>query len=171
MQKVLKWIKKNKKLVKIFVTVFVILLLAILIYVSIKSMWNYLSPSSKKSVYGDRCDDVSNLPLTDDEIKDVEDLINGKEQFSVVEINNNCKLIDIVINIDVDTDFETVNNLGKEILTVIPSAIVDKYDIQLFVKSSNKEDANYPKIGTHHKYICVDEEDEEDCKRSDSFVW
>lgn len=171
MDAILKWFKKHYKLV---ITLIIILVLFLIFYYSFNKILNYLSPSSKKSVYGDRCDDVASTPLTDDEIAEIENLITERENISVVEIKNSCKLIDIIINIDVDTDFENVNNLGKDILNLLPSAIVEKYDIQLFVTSSNKEDINYPKIGTHHKYVCVEQDPEkieEECTQTNEFVW
>ena len=171
MDAVLKWLKKHHKLV---ITLVIVLILFLIVYFSFQKILNYLSPSSKKSVYGDRCDDVIGTPLTEDEINDVKNLITERENISVVDVKNSCKLIDIIINIDVDTDFENINNLGKDILNILPSAIVEKYDIQLFVTSSNKEDTNYPKIGTHHKYVCTEQDPkkiEEECKQVNEFVW
>ena len=171
MEKVIKWAKKNHKLL---IALFVFLVIFLILFFSYKKIMNYLSPSSKKSVYGDRCDSVENTPFTKDMISDLKKFINENENFTVVEIKNKCKLIDIVINLDNPQEFQVVDDFGKEILEKIPSAIFEKYDIQLFVTSSDEKDENYPKIGSHHKFICSEKEkakNEEKCKQSDRFTW
>lgn len=169
MEKVLKWMKKHKK---ILIVLLVFLIIVLILLFSFKNVMNYLSPSTKESVYGDRCDAVKNIKFTDDDKKNVESLIANYEFIELVDINVECKLIDIIVNLTADQEFGVVEEMSKQLLTVISKDVVENYDIQLFVTSSNQEDVNYPKIGTHHKMM-IDSSDKEskEPKMNDYFVW
>lgn len=160
MDKFLSFIKKHKKRL---IIIFVILFVLLIIFWSFNKFINYLSPSSKQSVYGDRCDNVKKYPVKDDTKKAIKDLMAGYENVTLSKIDVKCKLIDITINFDADKDDEFVAGLGSELLNAIPENIKNNYDIELFITSSNKEDATYPRIGTHHKVIKGE--------ANDNFVW
>lgn len=169
MNKVLKWISKHKK---ILIIIFIIFIALLIVFVSLKKVMNFLSPSTKESVYGDRCDSVKNIKVTEEDKTNVKNLIAGYENIEFVSMEVECKLIDIIINVTADQDFNIIDEMSKQLLTVINPEVVKNYDIQLFVTSSNPEDQNYPKIGTHHKMM-IDSSDKnkKEPSMNDYFVW
>lgn len=160
MEKIWKFISKHKS--KLIVILVVLVVLIILLF-AFKHVMKFLSPSTKESVYGDRCDAVLNIKVKQEDKDNIKNVVTLYENMELVDIKVECKLIDIIVNLKSDCEFAQVEEMSKKILESLPAEILENYDIQLFVTSSNKEDSNYPKIGTHHKKILGE--------MNDYFVW
>ena len=65
MENVLDLLKKHKKKV---IAVAIALIIFIIIFIAFKKVVNYLSPSTKQSVYGDRCDAVAKIPVSQSDV-------------------------------------------------------------------------------------------------------
>ena len=72
-------------------------------------------------------------------------------------------MLDITVNLKSDMDFAIVDEMSKAILGVLSEEELELYDIELMVTSSNKENTEYPKMGTRHKVI--------NDEANDHFVW
>ena len=160
MDNVLDFLKKHKKKV---IAIVVVLVVFIIIFVAIKKVVNYLTPSSKQSVYGDRCDAVAKIPVKNDTKDAIKGVFKEYELVEFKKIDVKCRLIDIIINLKGDMPDETVEEMSKKLLEVIPKDIKDNYDIEFYITNSNKENETYPRIGTHHKVI--------NGEANDFFVW
>ena len=160
MDNVLDFLKKHKKKV---IAAVVVLIVFIIIFIAIKKVVNYLTPSSKQSVYGDRCDAVAKIPVDKDAKKAIKDSFKEYELVEFKNIDVKCRLIDITINLKEDMPDETIEEMSKKLLEAIPENIRNNYDIELFITNSNKENDTYPRIGTHHKVI--------NGEVNDHFVW
>lgn len=160
MENILNFLKKHRKKV---IIVFIVLIVFLVILFACKKVINYLSPSVKESVYGDRCDAVSGISVSKKTIDNVKEKITSYEGMEVKNVKVECKLIDIIVNIKSPVEDSVIDTMSKEILEVLGKDIVNNYDIQLFITSSDKENSTYPRIGTHHKMI--------NDEINDYFVW
>lgn len=160
MEDVLKYLKKHKKKVTIIAVGIIIFLI---IFIALKKVVNYLSPSTKQSVYGDRCDAVAKIPVKDDTKTAIKNVFKEYEFIEFKKIDVKCRLIDIIINLKEDAEDETIEEMSKKVLEAIPKKIKENYDIELYITNSNKENETYPRIGTHHKLI--------NDEINDYFVW
>ena len=150
MEDVLNFLKKHKKKV---IAIVVALIVFLIIFIAIKKVVNYLSPSTKQSVYGDRCDAVKKIPVKDDTKTAIKNVFKEYEVIEFKKIDVKCRLIDIVINLKEDMEDEQVEEMSRKLLEAIPEDIKNNYDIELYITNSNKENETYPRIGTHHKVI------------------
>ncbi len=148
-------LKKNKFKA---IVVGVVMLALILMIIAIMVMFSF-----KGSVYGDRCDEIKNVPITDNRKKEIKEIVGGYENIEVTDINVKCRLLDITVNLKSDMDFAIVDEMSKAILGVLSEEELELYDIELMVTSSNKENTEYPKMGTRHKVI--------NDEANDHFVW
>ena len=160
MDNVLDFLKKHKKRV---IAIAVVLVIFIIIFIAFKKVVNYLSPSTKQSVYGDRCDAVAKIPVDKKAQNAIKDVFKEYDKVEFKKIDVKCRLIDIIINLKEDMTDEEVEEMSKKLLTVIDEKIVNNYDIELYITNSNKENDTYPRIGTHHKVI--------NGETNDHFVW
>lgn len=160
MDKFLNYIKNHKKRVIIIAAVLIVFLALFLMF---KKVYNYLSPSSKQSVYGDRCENVKAYPVKDDTKKSIKEAVESFEGVTLTKIDVKCKLIDIIINFDNDKEDTIVGQIGASLLNAIPENIRNNYDLELYITNSNKENQTYPRIGTHHKVIKGE--------ANENFVW
>ena len=144
------WLKNNKK--KVIITSIVLIAL-ILFVVFLVSIIKYLMPDTKASVYGDRCEVSADYPINDEKKKEIEEFFNGYDKITLVSFEVKCNLIDIIVEVDDKENFKVVKDMGKKLLSKFTQDELDSYDIELMVRSSNEESEDYPQIGTHHKKI------------------
>ena len=189
MEDVLNYLKKHKKRVIIIAAAVIVLLI---IFIAFKKVVNYLSPSTKQSVYGDRCDGVKDIPVTKDVKAAIKAVVASYPNMELKSIDVKCKLIDISINLKEDVEDETITEMSNAILETLKDKkkntspeeyneyltsnakktdIYPNYDIELMITNSNKENATYPRIGTHHKLIVSEENGVLNYIINDSFVW
>lgn len=160
MDKFLNYIKDHKKRV---IIIAIVLIIFIFLFWTFKRIVNYLSPSTKQSVYGDRCENVKKYPVKNDTKKAIKESIESFEGVTLSKIDVKCKLIDIIINFDNDKDDAIIGQIGTSLLNAIPENIRNNYDLELYITNSNKENQTYPRIGTHHKVIKGE--------ANENFVW
>lgn len=160
MNKITKWIKNNKKKSMVIGgIVLVILLFVITLYLVV----SYLMPNTKTSVYGDRCENATSHPVAKERKEKIKKFFDDYENMKLIEFETKCNLIDVVIEVDDETNFTDVKKMSKKLLEEFNEDELTYYDIQLLVKSNKKDSEIYPQIGTHHKVI--------NDKTNDSFVW
>lgn len=158
MKKIIEGIKNNKKRT-IFISI--VLVAVILFIVFLIAIINYLMPNKKASVYGDRCEITQDYPIKDERKNEITDFFKDYDDMKLLTIDVKCNLIDIVVEVGDKVKFKDVKTMGKKLLGKFDKEELQRYDIELMVKSSNEKD--YPQMGTHHKLI--------DGKMNDDFVW
>lgn len=160
MKNCLEWVKNNKKKT-IFISI--VLIAIILFIIFLIAIINYLMPNTKASVYGDRCEITQDYPIKDDRKKAIKEFIEDYDKIKLISIDVKCNLIDIVVEVDDKENFKTVKAMGKKLLEKFDKEELQRYDIELMVKSTNEKSEDYPQLGTHHKMI--------NGKMNNDFVW
>lgn len=160
MDKVIKWVKKNKKKVIGF---FVVIAILVAFVIGIWGVVSYLMPDTKESVYGDRCDITEQHPVSKKRESEITKFLKDYDKMKLIDYDVKCNLIDIVIEVDDSMSFSDVKTMGKKLLEVFKEEELKYYDIELMIRSNKEDSADYPKIGTHHKEI--------NGSMNDDFVW
>lgn len=148
MDKFISFLKKNKK--RVIVITVLLVVLAIFLFATYK-LYKYLTPDTKDSVYGDRCELTDGIDITAEREKMVKATVESYEGMKLSDVDVKCNLIDIVVIVPDETDVKTVKEMSNELLTVFTEEELKYYDIQLWVDSDAKESETYPIIGTRHK--------------------
>ena len=144
---VMKFIKEH--MTAIIVSI-VCLILAILVFVAIYSMFN---PSNSKDIYGSRLD--NEVVVTDTDVENVKTKLNESGIVNTITYNKNVRIIKFIINVKDDTKIEESYKLGDIILENFSKEILTYYDVEVYVTSNTD---SYPMIGYHSK-------------NADTFTW
>lgn len=148
MNKFLSFIKKNKK--KIIITIVLLVVFSIFVFATYK-LYKYLTPDTKDSVYGDRCELTDGIDITKEREKMIQDKIESYEGMKLSDVDVKCNLIDIIVVVNDEIEVKTVKEMSNELLTVFTEEELKYYDIELWVDSDATESEVYPIIGTRHK--------------------
>lgn len=160
MDKIINWVKKNKKLIIKITIIFVVLVLFI---VGIYGIISFLMPDTKESVYGDRCEVAEDNPVSKKRESEIKKFLKDYKGMTLIDYNVKCNLIDIIIEVEDETSFSDVKKMGNKLLDVFSEKELKIYDIELMIRSNKKDSEDYPRIGTHHKEI--------NGSMNDEFVW
>lgn len=160
MDKIKKWFKNNKKKSIIISIVVIATILLIIFTISVIS---FLMPNTRKSVYGDRCEITKKNPVEKDRKSKISDFLKDYKGMDISTFEVKCNLIDVVVKVDDSTSISKVKKMGKKMLGVFSKDELKYYDIQLIVYSNKESSEAYPIIGTHHKEI--------NGNSNDDFVW
>jgi len=160
MNKFISFFKKYKK--KVIIISIILIVLAIFIFVSYQ-LFKYLTPDTKNSVYGDRCELTEDIKITNDREKMIKETIEATEGMTLSDVDVKCNLIDVVVIVKDDVEVKKVKETANEMLLVFTEEELKYYDIQLWVDSEDEESKTYPIIGTRHKTSNGD--------ASGKFVW
>lgn len=148
MDKFIVFVKKYRK--KIIVCAILLIILAIFLF-SAYRLYKFLTPDTRNSVYGDRCELTDDIDITKEREEMVKDVINENEGMTLSKINVKCNLIDITVKVEDDVKVDDVKKMADKILTVFTEEELKYYDIELMVDSTAEESEVYPIIGTRHK--------------------
>ncbi len=160
MEKFISFLKRNKK--KVIVGTILLIVFVIFLFSGYK-LYKYLTPDTKDSVYGDRCELTDGIDITSERENMIKDKVESYSGMKLSDVDVKCNLIDIVVVVDDSTTLDTVKEMSAQLLTVFTEEELKYYDIQLFVDSDNEKSEVYPVIGTRHKTNNGDPES--------SFVW
>lgn len=160
MDKFIKWVKNNKKLV---IKIGIIVVILILFIVAIFGVISFLMPDTKESVYGNRCEITEANPVSKKRKNEIKNVLKDYDNMKLIEYNVKCNLIDIIIEVNDETNFSDVKKMSNKLLEVFSKEELKIYDIELMIKSNKKDSEDYPKIGTHHKEI--------NGSMNEEFVW
>lgn len=129
-----------RKKVTIAVIALVILILMLLIGKNLFS-----------NVDNSRMTDNSKYKLSNNEKNSITDKLEEIDNVKSVEIYKNIKIIKIIINLSEDADFDKVKQICNESLNLFSKKNLSYFDIEVYVKSENKDSDVYPRIGYKHK--------------------
>ena len=140
-------VRNRKKLIVAFILLFVF---GVFIYSGYR-LYKYLTPDTKDSVYGDRCELTDGIDITKEREAGIKEAVEAYEGMKLSDIDIKCNLIDLIVEVDDATKVETVKEMANSLLNVFSEEELKYYDIQLWIDSNNDESEVYPIIGTRHK--------------------
>lgn len=96
-----------------------------------------------------RLEGVSEHPITNGEKEEVTSVFKGITELESIDIttSKNSKIITIHITLKSDVNFEDVKNICNNAVTKFSEKNLEFYDVEVFIKSNNKESEVYPQIG------------------------
>lgn len=160
MDKFKKWLMDNKKKsIVIGITIVTVIILLIFTIGVVK----FLMPNTRKNIYGERCNVTKENPVASDRKEKIEEFLKDYKDMNLKTFNIKCNLIDIVIEVDDKVSFSNVKKMAKELLSVFSKEEIKYYDLELMIKSNKDDSSVYPQMGTHHKEI--------DGDSNDNFIW
>ena len=143
--KIKKFIKANKKEVKIVVLILVILFLLLILY----KMLFY--SNSEKSIYGTRLNDIKENKITNEEKIEFKEKASKIEGITKIRVEVKGRLIKIYTTFDDQITNEDIKNKFNEMLTYINDDVKSYYDITFYAKQFKDEKDKYPVIGYKQK--------------------
>ncbi len=160
MKNVQSFLKKHRK--KLIILVIVLILLFICFY-AVMRIYKYLTPDTKESYYGDRCDITESIMITDERKNGVKDAIEAYPTMKMEDFDIKCNLIDIVVTVSDETTLTDVRKMANDIIAAFKEEELKFYELELMVDSDVEESETYPVIGKKRKMI--------DGTVIDHFVW
>ena len=148
MNKFLSFIKKNKK--KVIVTILLLIVFGVFVFAAYK-LYEYLTPDTKDSVYGNRCELTEGIEISKERKDMIKETVESYEGMKLSNVDIKCNLIDIIVKVDDEITLDTVKEMSDKLLTVFTEEELKYYDLELWVDSNAKESEVYPVIGTRHK--------------------
>ena len=143
--KIKRFVKNNKKQVKIGLLVLLVMIILLVLYKSL------FYSSSEKSVYGVRIRDIKEHEFTKEMIKEVESKSSKLEKTSKTEIKIKGRLIKIFVTFTDDATTDDIKARLNDIVSYIEDDVKSYYDIELYSIQTKDNKTSYPVIGYKHK--------------------
>ena len=89
--------------------------------------------------------------LSNNEKNSIVDKFEELDAVSSVKVKANVKIIKIIVTLEEDIDFEQVKKVSNESLSLISEKNLGFFDVEIYIKSKNKDSETYPQIGYKHK--------------------
>lgn len=140
----MEFIKKNKKMILIIAIILVIL---VLLFFVIKS----LMPDTRKSVWGTRTAEVSNHPISDEEINAAKEFFESNENIVNVTYRLSGRKMIFIITVKADAPKSFVEEVSNKMLEKLSDDVKGFYDIELSYVCENPENAEYPIMAYRNK--------------------
>ena len=148
MNKFLSFLKRNKK--KVIVTLVLLIIFGVFVYATYK-LFAYLTPDTKNSVYGNRCELTEGIEITEERKDMIKETVESYEGMTLSTVDVKCNLVDIIVKVEDEVTLDTVKEMSDKLLTVFTEEELKYYDLELWVDSKAEESEVYPVIGTRHK--------------------
>ncbi len=143
--KIKRFVRNNKKQVKIGLLVLLVMIILLVLYKSL------FYSSSEKSVYGVRIRDIKEHEFTKEMIKEVESKSSKLEKTSKTEIKIKGRLIKIFVTFTDDATTDDIKARLNDIVSYIEDDVKSYYDIELYSIQTKDNKTSYPVIGYKHK--------------------
>jgi divalent metal cation (Fe/Co/Zn/Cd) transporter len=140
----MKFIKKHLALL-IILLVFIVLL--VVGFIAFKNI--FLADNGDQ--FGSRTSDIKDHPITKADYKKVTDNLKAVEGVSDITYNTDGRHVKFILTVDETIDLVTAKSFADKILENFTDDIKGYYDIEVFLVSKNKENADFPKIGYKSK--------------------
>ena len=134
--KIKKFIKKNKKQVKIGLIVLIILIVFLVLYKSL------FYSNSEKATYGVRLRDIEDNEFTKEEQKEVKEKSSDIEGVSSLEIVIKGRLIKFFVTFDEGVSNDDMKNKFNEMLGYISDKVKNYYDITFYAIQDKDDKEN-----------------------------
>ena len=143
--KIEKFIKNNKKIVKICILALLILILFLILYKSL------FYSNSEKNIYGVRLRDIKEHEFTKEMIKEVESKSSELEKINKTNIKIKGRLIKVFVTFDADATTDDIKARLNDIVSYINTDVKSYYDVELYSIQMKDDKTSYPVIGYKHK--------------------
>ena len=143
--KIKRFIKNNKKIIKIGLIVLLIIIILLVLYKSL------FYSSSEKATYGVRLRDIDKNKIQEKEISNLKEKSSIVEGVTSVKITIKGRLIKYFVTFDTSIDNEGIKSKFNEMLSFVSEKITGYYDITFYAIKSSGETQSYPIIGYKHK--------------------
>ena len=143
--KIKRFVRNNKKQVKIGLLVLLVMIILLVLYKSL------FYSSSEKSVYGVWIRDIKEHEFTKEMIKEVESKSSKLEKTSKTEIKIKGRLIKIFVTFTDDATTDDIKARLNDIVSYIEDDVKSYYDIELYSIQTKDNKTSYPVIGYKHK--------------------
>ena len=143
--KIKKFIKNNKKIVKICILALLILILFLVLYKSL------FYSNSEKNIYGVRLRDIKEHEFTKKMIKEVESKSSELEEINKTNIKIKGRLIKVFVTFDDDATTDDIKARLNDIVSYIDTDVKSYYDVELYSIQMKDDKTSYPVIGYKHK--------------------
>lgn len=143
--KIKRFVRNNKKQVKIGLLVLLVMIILLVLYKSL------FYSSSEKSVYGVRIRDIKEHEFTKEMIKEVESKSSKLEKTSKTEIKIKGRLIKIFVTFTDDATTDDIKARLNDIVSYIEDDVKSYYDVELYSIQTKDNKTSYPVIGYKHK--------------------
>lgn len=143
--KIKRFVRNNKKQVKIGLLVLLVMIILLVLYKSL------FYSSSEKSVYGVRIRDIKEHEFTKEMLKEVESKSSKLEKTSKTEIKIKGRLIKIFVTFTDDATTDDIKARLNDIVSYIEDDVKSYYDIELYSIQTKDNKTSYPVIGYKHK--------------------
>ncbi|MBR1377000.1 MAG: hypothetical protein IJ565_04220 [Bacilli bacterium] len=129
------YIKKHKKGLLIIGAI-------VLIVVLFLAFIHTLMPDTRKSVWGNRINDIENHPVSDESLEKIKSDIIGTGKASSVTYRLSGRTINFVITLNAGVSRADGEGLVSHITSNLNDDIKSYYDIQVYYKYADSEDSN-----------------------------
>ncbi len=143
--KIKKFIKNNKKIVKICILALLILILFLVLYKSL------FYSNSEKNIYGVRLRDIKEHEFTKEMIKEVESKSSELEKINKTNIKIKGRLIKVFVTFDDDATTDDIKARLNDIVSYMDTDVKSYYDVELYSIQMKDDKTSYPVIGYKHK--------------------
>ena len=144
MEKVKKFLKKNKSTV---IVVICCLILTILIF-TVKLMF---FPNKAKAIYGNRLNGIKSVKIKNSDLEQIESILKGQEGIKKVNATTSGKILNVIITLNNETNRDTAKQYPEKILEELEDDQKNFYDIQVLIEKESDEDKAFPIIAYRHE--------------------
>ncbi len=143
--KIKRFIKDNKKEVKIGIIIFIVIIVMLVLYKSL------FYSDSEKAVYGVRLRDIEEHEFTNKEKKDVISKSSDIEGVSNAKIEVKGRLIKLFITFNEEISQDDIKNKFNEMLAFVSDDVKGYYDVTFYAIQTVDGKTKYPVIGYKQK--------------------
>lgn len=141
----MKFIKKHKMAI---IFIFVTIIICILTYFALKSMFIFGNGTNK---YGNRLDGIEEVLITNEQVQKLTSEMNEIKDIKSIKYDLEGRLVYIIIEVSNETAIEVSKGYANKILSYFEDNQKGYYDFQVMIKSDSSESEVYPIIGAKHK--------------------
>lgn len=143
--KIKRFIKNNKKLVKIGIIILLILIVFLVLYKSL------FYSSSEKSTYGVRLRDIKENEFTKKDKTEIQSKSSDIEGVKNVKIAVKGRLIKFFVTFDEGISADDIKAKFNEMLSYMTEKVTGYYDIEFYSEQTIEGETKYPVTGYKHK--------------------
>ena len=140
MKEILKFIKKNSRLIVGIVIVVFLVIIAIMAK-------NFFFPDDAEAYYGTRLEGIDKVKITDKKKEELKENFKDSSKSVTVRLAGRIIYIDVKVNDDVSTD--TARDLANKTLEKLSDEEKGYYDVQFLIGNDADKD-HFPIIGYKH---------------------
>lgn len=145
LSKVRKFLRKNKRLLKVGIIFILLLVLVVALYKVL------FYSSAESSIYGERLRDIKESEFKKEEKEEIIEKSSEINGISTVKISVKGRLIKLIINYEENVSIDDIKNSMNSMLGYFSETVKGYYDITFYAKQNKEDKESYPIIGYKHK--------------------